>query len=157
MTQWHLSAGLPLAPVNIKYEDVDSSSVLLKWLQPAAPVGTTQSPTVDIHTGVGAVPTEVPAPRQGEYIKSFIIELRARGTRTVRRPVFASNTAIGITVASDGLVPEGDGFKNQYLLLFLKPGLEYTIRIAATNEHGIGPYSGPLTVKATNTGTHTIT
>ncbi len=157
MTRWHLSAGLPLAPVNIKYENVDSRSVLLRWLQPAAPVGTTQSPTVDVHAGLGTIPTEFPTPQQGPYIRSFIIELRARGTRTVRRPVFASNTAIGLTVASDGLVPEGAGFENQYLLLFLKPGVEYTIRIAATNEHGIGPYSVPLTVKAKNTGTHTIT
>lgn len=157
VTWWRLSAGLPLAPVNIKYEDVDSRSVLLKWLQPATPVGTTLSPTVDIHAGLATSPTEVPTPRQVAYIRSFIIELRARGTRTVRRPVFASNTAIGLTVASDDLVPEGVGFENKYLLLFLKPGLEYTIRIAATNQHGIGPYSGPVTVKAKNTGRHTIT
>ena len=145
-----VSAGLPLVPVNVEYESVDSHSVLLKWLQPAS-VTATHSPTADTPTGT-RTPTEVPPPHQEAYIRSFIIELRQRGARTVRRPVFASNTAVGLPVESDSSVPEGVGFKNQYLLLFLKPGIEYTVRIAATNQHGVGPYSAPLTVTAKNTG-----
>lgn len=138
------SAGLPLAPVNVNYEDVDSQSVLLKWLQPAS-VMATNSPTADAST-------EVSTSRQEAVIRSFIIELRVSGSRTVRRPVFASNTAIGLPVKSDSPVPEGVGFENEYPLLFMKPGVKYTIRIAATNRHGIGPYSDAITVKARGTG-----
>lgn len=145
VTQWHISAGLPLAPVNLQYQVEDSNSVTLKWRQLAS-VMETVSPAADLPTHATA---DSPAHREA-YIVSFIIELSARGTRTIRKPIFASNTAVGLLVEGDGAVPEGVGFENEYLLLHLKRGVEYTVRIAATNENGIGPYSDSLIVTTDN-------
>lgn len=131
---------------------MDSNSVTLKWRQPAS-VTETVSPTAVLSTDT----TEITSAHQEAYILSFIIELSARGTRTVRKPIFARNTAVGRQlVAGDSAVPEGMGFENEYLLLHLKMGVEYTVRIAATNQNGIGPYSDPLIVKTENTSKCTV-
>ena len=146
LLKWCLPAGLPLAPGNLQYQVVDSTSVTLQWRQPASAKRTPTSTAVLSADNAGSSPTH-----QEAYILSFIIELSAKGTRTIRKPIFARNTAVGHLAEGDGSVPEGVGFENEYLLHHLKLGVEYTVRIAATNQNGIGPYSDPLTVIAENT------